>query len=164
MPSMLWKAMASANRMPISMPMLSRLSRLILSGGTSSAPVAVARSARSALSALLWCLTPLVRPVGSAAGCTTGMTAAAAVLAEGADRRGDGALVAHELRGQHEERGVVAVEPVLLAARIGRAEVVERDPAVVADEDAEPVEVAVRDAGADAGDPVASTARRAPRR
>ena len=64
MPSMLWKAMPTAKRTPTSMPMLTRLSRLILSGGTSSTPVAVASSPRSALSALPWCLTPLVRPGG----------------------------------------------------------------------------------------------------
>ena len=48
--------------------MLTRLRRLILSGGTSSAPVAVASSPRSALSALPWCLTPLVRPLGKRRG------------------------------------------------------------------------------------------------
>ena len=34
-----------------------------------------------------------------------------AVLAERVDRRRDGALVAHELRGQHDQCGAVAVEP-----------------------------------------------------
>ena len=133
---MLWKAMTTANRMPINMPMLSRLRRLILSGGTSSVPVAVARSPRSDLSALPWCLTPLVRPAGSAAGCTTGMIAGGSLLPERGDDRGDGALVSDQLGGEHEERGVVAVDPVLLAARVGRAEVVERDLTLVAHEDA----------------------------
>ena len=61
--------------MPASMPMLTRERRLILSGATSSAPVAVARSPRSALSVLLRCFSPFVSPTGSAAGCTTGITA-----------------------------------------------------------------------------------------
>ena len=145
-PSMLWKAMPTAKRTPSSMPMLSRLSRLILSGGTSSTPVAVASSPRSVFSALPWCLTPLVRPAGSAAGWTTGMIAAGTLLAERGDHRRDGALVAHELGAEHEERSVVAVHPVLLAARVGRAEVVERDrrPSSV-DDDAQAVEVAVGD-------------------
>ena len=128
-PSMLWKAMPTAKRTPSSIPMLSRLSRLILSGGTSSTPVAVASSPRSVFSALPWCLTPLVRPAGRAAGWTTGMIAAARSLPSVGDHRCDGALVAHELGAQHEQRSVVAVHPVLLAARVGRAEVVERDVA-----------------------------------
>ena len=102
------------------MPMLSRLSRLILSGGTSSAPVAVARSVRSDLSALPWCLTPLVRPGGQRRRLHDRDDLAGAFLAERVDRRRDGALVADELRGEHEQRGVVAVEPVLLAAGVGR--------------------------------------------
>ncbi len=146
MPSMLWKAMPTAKRTPISIPMLSRLRRLILSGGTSSAPVAVARSVRSAFRVLPWCLTPLVSPAGSAAGCTTGMTAPTRSLPSTADRGGDGALVADELRGQHEERGVVAVAPVLLTAGVGGAEVVERHLTVVGDEHTQPVEVPVGDA------------------
>ncbi len=67
--------------------------------------------------------------------------------AEGVHRRGDGALVARELRGQHEHRGIVAVVPVLIADRIGRAEVVEGDVALAGDEHALTVEVAVRDPG-----------------
>ena len=72
---------------------------------------------------------------------------ARALLPERADHRGDRALVADELRGEHEQRGVVAVEPVLLAAGVGRAEVVERDLAVVGHQNAQPVEVAVCDPG-----------------
>ena len=125
--------------------MLTRLSRLILSGGTSSTPVAVARSPRSAFSALPWCLTPLVRPAGSAAGWTTGMTAAARSLPSAATTAATARSSPTSCGAQHEQRGVVAVHPVLLAARVGRAEVVERDVAVVVDDHAQAVEVAVRD-------------------
>ena len=131
--------------MPTSIPMLTRLRRLILSGGTSSAPVAVASSVRSALSALPWCFTPVVSPSGSAAGWTTGITSADAVLPERLHRGGDRALVADDAGRQHQDRGVVAVEPVLLAAGVGVAEVVERDRAVGGHEDAQRIEVAVAD-------------------
>ena len=109
------------------MPMLSRLRRLILSGGTSSAPVAVASSPRSDFSALPWCLTPLVRPDGSAAGCTTGMTAAAAPSRarrpSAATARSSPTSCAVSTSSAASSR----CDPVLLAARVGRAEVVERD-------------------------------------
>ena len=92
------------------------------------------------------------------------MIAAAPLLPERGDDRGDGALVTDQLGGQHEEGGVVAVGPVLLAARVGRAEVVERDLTLVAHQDAESVEVAVRDPGVVQRDRAASTRRRARRR
>ncbi len=130
MPSMLWKAMPTAKRTPISIPMFSRLSRLILSGGTSSTPVAVASSPRSVLSALPWCLTPLVSPAGRAAGCTTGMIAAARSLPSApttdATARSSPTSWALSTRSAASSR----MHPVLLTARVGRAEVVERHVAV----------------------------------
>ncbi len=47
--------MASASSTPASIPMFVQVSRFTLRGGTSSTPVAVATSVRSALSALPKC-------------------------------------------------------------------------------------------------------------
>ena len=146
------------------MPMLTRLRRLILSGGTSSAPVAVARSARSDFSALPWCLTPLVRPAGSAAGCTTGMTWPARSFPSVSTIAAMARSSPTSCAVSTSEGGVVAVAPVLLAGRVGRAEVVERDLTVVVHEHAEPVEVAVRDADVVQPVELAARRRRAPRR
>ena len=68
---------------------------------------------------------------------------AGSLLPERVDHRRDGTFVAHELRRQREEGGVVPVAPVLLTGRDRSAEVVERDLTVVVHEHAEPVEVAV---------------------
>ena len=121
------------------------VSRLISSGLTSSTPVAVAAWSRSSLSVLPRCFSPFVVAAGSAAGCTTGSTSPTRSLPSAGDRGGDRPVVADALRGGDEHRGDVAVHPELLAGRVGRAEVVERD-LPVGDEDAERVELAVADA------------------
>ena len=68
---------------------------------------------------------------------------ARSLLPERLDHRRDGTFVAHELRRQREEGGVVPVAPVLLTGRDRGAEVVERDLTVAVHQHSEPVEVAM---------------------
>ena len=96
-PSRLGMAMASARRMPASIPMLTSESRLILSGATSSAPVAVARSRAQRLQRLVEVLLALGEPDGERGRLHDRDHRADAVLAQRVDRGGDGALVPDEL-------------------------------------------------------------------
>ena len=86
-PSRLGIAIASASRMPASIPMLTRREALDLERRDVFGTGGGRRGRReAALSVLLRCFSPFVSPTGSAAGCTTGITAADAVLAQRVDR------------------------------------------------------------------------------
>ena len=139
--------MASANRIPASIPMLTSDRRLTLSGGTSSAPVAFATSARNAFSSLPRCFTPRPVPAGTPAGWIRGIAAPDALLAERVHRDLDGAVVADAEHRDHEQRGDVTVAPVRHRADRRVAQLGEADPAVVVEAQLGQLEVAVRDAG-----------------
>ena len=87
-------AIASASSTPASIPMFTRLSRLTLSGATSSTPAAAAASVRSCFSVLPKCFSPRPIALGSAAGCTSGIAAARRLGADRGDRGRDGPVVA----------------------------------------------------------------------
>ena len=136
----------AASRMPASMPMFTRLSRLILSGGTSSAPVAVASSARSSLSALPEVLHALGQARGKRRRLHHGDHRADPLL-----RRARRPRPRWRARCRRAARCTPRARrrrgrPVLLAGGVGTLKSSNATERLV-DDDAEHVEVAVRDAG-----------------
>ena len=115
--------------------MFTSVSRLILSGGASSTPGGGDEVGAQLLQGLAEMLLPLDGPRRERRRLHERDHLADAVLAERLHRGGDRALVAHELRGVDEHGRDVALAPVLLAGRVGRGEVVERDVRRLVDED-----------------------------
>ena len=144
--SMLGIAIASASRTPASIPMLTRLRRLTLRGGMSSAPVAVGEVGPELLQRLRQVLLAVRDPGRERRGLHERDELGDAVLAEHRGRGLHRAVVADQQRRGDEEPGAVAVDPVLVGVRIGSAEVVEGDLAAV-DHHVVRVEGAVADPG-----------------
>ena len=124
--------------------MFAHVRRRIASGLTSSAPVAVAASSRSSLSALPRCFVPFVVATRQRRRLHDREHLPDALLSQRSHRRGDRAVVPDPLGGGNEDGGDVTVDPNLLVSRIGRAEIAEGDVAV-GNTDAHRVELAVTD-------------------